>query len=175
LTPGTPPISSTASALRFLEETRAFLNRHAAGDLTHRHEQRQTAVGGGVGDGLVGDADGTAGQHGVEQRTLRREVEVCEDHLAAAAQLVFWLDGLLDFDDHVGDGIYLLDGGEYAGAGLDVFVVAEAAAFAGMVLYIQLMAVGHQLLHARGSHPHAVLVVLDLFWNTDFHGRDIVN
>lgn len=157
----------TASALRFFEEAGAFLDRHSAGHLAHRDEQRETVVA--VGDGLVGDAGCAAFEHGVEERTVAGEVEICEEELSFADQLVFRFDRLFHLDDHVGGGVDVFDCGEDLCAGGHILLVVEAGAVAGSVLHEQFMAVGHEFLHSRGGSADAVFIVFDLFGNSDFH------
>src|SRR5439155_15103062 len=75
------------------------LDRHPAGDLAHRLEQRQLAV---VGlDRLVGDGGDLPLQKGLGQGLVGGEVEVRVDGLAFLHQTVFGRDRLLHLDDHV--------------------------------------------------------------------------
>lgn len=122
-----------------------------------------------VSNGLVCDANCAAFEHCVEQFAVRGEVEVGEQNLALADQLVFGFDRLLYLDDHVGYAIDFLDGGQDGCAGCDILFIRESAAFACCVLYIQCVAVTYKFLDARRCATHAVFVVLNLFWNSDFH------
>ena len=128
-----------------------------------------------VGHGLIGDAGRAALEHGVEQLAVGGEVEVCEEQLALADKLVFGGNRFLHLDDHVGGSVDVLDGGEDGGACGYIFRVGEAAALAGRVLNEQFMAVGHEFLHSRGGRAHAVLIVLDLFWDSDFHNACVLD
>jgi hypothetical protein len=79
---------------------RADLHRHAARDFAHRRQQRQRAVG--CGHGLVGDR----GRAGRDQRlgllAVGRQVQVREQHLAAAQLIALGQLRLLDLHDQVG-------------------------------------------------------------------------
>ena len=89
-----------AAAERLLQVRRADLRGHAAGDLGHRGEQRERAVG--QLDGLVGDADGARADEADGLLVVGGEVQVGVEDLAGAQ--LRDLDGLrlLDLDDHVG-------------------------------------------------------------------------
>ena len=65
-TPGTPPISTPRPPLAAHQVVGADLGRQPAGDLAHRGQQRQRAVGGL--HGLVGDRGGARGQQRVGAR-----------------------------------------------------------------------------------------------------------
>ena len=71
-------------ALLLLEAMRADLDRHAAGDLAHRREQRQAAAR--IRHRLVGDAGGAALHQPLGLRAVGGEVEIGEEHLARPQQ-----------------------------------------------------------------------------------------
>ena len=119
---------------------------------------------------LIGQADGTAFQHGFRQGAVGGEVEVGEQHLPGANQAVFRGNGFFDLDNHLGPGIGLFDGGEDGGSHGHVGLVGKAAVLSGLVLHIHLMAASGQFGHARRGHAHAVLVVLNLLGYSDNHG-----
>ena len=96
-------------------------------------------------------------------------MEIGEHQLALAHQRIFWFDRLLHLHDHVGLGIDKLHVLQNLGASLHVVFIAEATAFASRMLHQYLMSVLHHLSNARRGHAHAVLVVLNLLWNTDSH------
>ncbi len=77
----------------------ALLRRHAPGDLRHRRQQREAAVG--RGDGFVGDAHRLRVAHGVGQRLAGGEVEVGEEHLPGAQQRILLRLRLLDVQQQV--------------------------------------------------------------------------
>ena len=84
-------------------------------------------------------------------------------------QRIFGLDGLFDFYNHFSHIIHRFDGGQYLGTHLLVRRIGKATALAGCMLYKHFVPVFYQFGHAIGGHTHSVLVVLDFFWNTDFH------
>ena len=69
-------------ALGGLEGVGAGLDRHAAGDRGHRRQERQVA--GVVGDGLVGDARGAAGEQFVGLGPVGSQVQVGEERVVGA-------------------------------------------------------------------------------------------
>lgn len=168
-TPGTPPSSHAASALRLLEAVRAGLDRHPARDLRHRGQQRQAA--GGVGDGLVGDADGAAVDEVFRLVGVRGQVQVGEQDLVLAQHCALDGLGLLDLDDHVGGGENVGRRGGDRRTGGDVILVGTHDAGAGIGLNQHLMAVGYRLGDTARGHPDPVFVILDLRGYTDKHGQ----
>ena len=96
-------------------------------------------------------------------------MEIGEDELAALHQGIFGLDGLLHLDDHLGHGIGLLDGGQNDSPHFRILLVGEATPLSCRMLHEYLMAVLDEFTHSRRGHAHAVLIVLDFFWNTNFH------
>ena len=121
-----------ASAERLLQVGRADLRGHAAGDLGHRREQRERAVG--QLDRLVGDADRARTEKAHGLLVVGGEVQVRVEDLARAKALD--LDGLrlLDLDDHVSASEDLVGGVDELGAGAEVLGVGERGALAGGLL-----------------------------------------
>ena len=70
------------AALLLLEAMGADLDRHAAGDLAHRRQQRQAAAR--IGDGLVGDAGRARAQQALGLLLVGGEMEIGEQDLALA-------------------------------------------------------------------------------------------
>ena len=93
---------NAAAHLRPFEVLGPFLDAHAAGHFAHRREQRQAALV--VGERLVGDGRGAAGEHRLGQLAVGGEVEVGEDRLPAADQRPLGGQRLLDLHDQVGLG-----------------------------------------------------------------------
>ena len=100
-------------------------------------------------------------------------MEIGEEQLAFAHQFILGLDGLLHFHDHVALTVHGFDRRQYPCSGLHILVIGEPAALAGCVLYAHLVATTRQLCHSRRGHTHAVLIVLDLFWNSYFHNHQV--
>ena len=96
-------------------------------------------------------------------------MEVGEDQLSFAHQLVFRLDGFLHLDNHVALAINVLDGRQDAGTSLHILIVSESATLASRMLYTNLMTTSCQFSHTRRRHTHAILIVLNLFGNSYFH------
>ena len=155
------------AAAGFFEEIAPFLRGHTACDLGHRDQQRQRAVG--TFDGLVGAAYRPAVDHGAGKGFAAGEMEEREDQLVFADQLVLGGDGLLDFDDHFGTGIDIPDRGKYLGPYRRIGIIGKTAVHTGRSLHINRVAPFDELLGACGGKGNAILVVLDLFGNTDNH------
>jgi len=132
-----------------------------------RNEQRQATVRGL--HGFVSEANGAALDHGVGQLSVAGKVEIGEHQLALANQGIFRSDRLFHLNNHFGTFVHVLDGGEDFRADSFVHLIGETAAFTGGVLHIDGVAVLDQFGNARGGHAHAILIVLNLFWNTNFH------
>ena len=155
------------AAAGFFEEIAPFLRGHTACDLGHRDQQRQRAVG--TFDGLVGAAYRPAVDHGAGKGFAAGEMEEREDQLVFADQLVLGGDGLLDLDDHFGTGIDIPDRGKDLRPYRRIGLVGKTAVHTGRSLHINRVAPLNELLGACGGKGNAILVVLDLFGNTDNH------
>jgi hypothetical protein len=83
--------------------------------------------------------------------------------------VVLLLDRLLDLEDQVRRAPDVVGGGEDPRPGRDELVVADGGADAGVLLDVDLVTVGDQLMHADGRDGDAVLVVLDFLRNADLH------
>ena len=154
------------AADRPLEVLRAFLDRHAAGDLAHRDEERERAV---LVHRLVGDGDRAGLEHAVREGLAGREVEVGEYDLVLADHLDLDRLGLLDLDDHVGLAEDLLGRGDDRRARRAVVGVGEAASDAGALLDEHLVPVLAQGLGPHREKADPVFSFLDLFRNADNH------
>ncbi len=121
----------------------ADLGRQSAGDLAHRGQQRQRAVGGL--HGLVGDRRGARRQQRVGARLGRRQVQVGEQRLALAQPRVLGLDRLLDLEQQVGLGPHLVGGVDHLGAGGLEVGVGDRRTVAGAGLDDHLVAAVGQL------------------------------
>ena len=154
-------------AIGLLQRGRADLHRHAAGDLAHRRQQRQTAVR--RGHGLVRDAGRAGCSERLRLRLVGGEVQVGEQHLALAQHAALGRLRLLDLDDQLGGVEDLLRGREDAGAGGLVLGVVHADAEAGLRLDRDLVSGGDELVHAGRRQPDAVFVDLDFLRDADAH------
>ena len=96
-------------------------------------------------------------------------MEICKHHLVFSDEGIFGGDWLLNFYNHVGLGIDILDGREYDRSGRCVFAVGESAAFAGGVLNIHGMAVFYKFLYSCRGCSYSVLIVLNLFGYSYYH------
>ena len=96
-------------------------------------------------------------------------MEVGKQYLPLLDQFVLGFDGLLHLDDHLCDGIRLLDSGQHLSTYGDVFLVAETAVNACCGLYIHCMTSLHQFGYAGRGHAYAVLIVLNFFRYSNNH------
>ena len=85
-----------AAAVRLLERPGAHLRGEPAGDLAHRREQRQLAVG--RLDRLVGDRGDAGPDECPRQRLVCRDVQVREERQALAEPAVLLGDRLLHLE-----------------------------------------------------------------------------
>ena len=99
-TPGTPPSSTPRPPCAFSERMRADLRREAPGDLRHRRQQRQAAIG--AGHRLIGDAGRARGHEVARLLEIGREMQVGEQDLPALQPLALFRQRLLDLHDHLG-------------------------------------------------------------------------
>ena len=98
-------------------------------------------------------------------------MEIGEKQLSRTNQPVLRCDRLLDLDNHLGPGVDLFDGGQNLRTDSYIGLVGEAAVDAGRSLNIYLVAPFGQFVGTCGGKSNAVLVVLNLFGNTDNHCR----
>ena len=147
---------------------RGGLDGHPSGDLAHRGEQRELAVGGL--HGLVGDGVDPPLEQELGEPAVGGQVQVGEQLLAGAEAVVLRGDGLLDLDDQVGGVEHPVGGRHDLGARGGVLVVGEAGSFAGTGLHDHLVTVVHQLHDTVRGERHPLLVVLDLGRHTDDDG-----
>ena len=118
---------------------------------------------------LVRQTNGATLQHGLCQLFLACKMEIREQQLPFPNQFVLGLDGLFYFDNHFRFAVHVFDSRQDLRTNFQVLVVAEAAAFSCCVLNHHGVAVFNHFRNAGRCHSYSVLVVLDLFWNTDFH------
>ena len=153
------------AAERLLEHERACLRRDLARHLRHRCEQRQPPAR--VLDRLVRHADRPGGHQAERQLRIRGEVEVGEQRVPGLEQRDLLGLRLLDLDDQLGLSEHGLGVGHDPRPLLDVALVGDRRALAG--LHDHLVARVGQLPHTGGRQRHPVLVDLDLAGNPDLH------
>ena len=141
---------------------------HAPRDLRHRDQQRQRTVG--ALDGLIGTADRPAVDHRTGEGFAAGEVEEGENQLVPADEFVLGSHRFLDLDDHFRPGVDLLDRGKHLRPDGRVGIIGKSAVHTGRSLHINFVSPFDKLPGACGGKSNAILVVLDLFWNTDNHG-----
>ena len=135
--------------------------------LRHRSEQGQAA--GRRGHRLVRDAHRLALDQIRGLLRVRSEVEVGEQNLPLAQHGALAGQRFLDLDDHLRpleDHLRALRDGR---AHLGVLGIIDADARPGAVLHNHVVAMQDHLVHAVRRESHAVLVILDFFWNPDEH------
>src|SRR3954470_4611605 len=96
-------------------------------------------------------------------------MQVREEKLSVFEAGQIGVDRLFDLHDHVRLLIDVVRGGEDLLAVGGVLLIGEAAAIARAGLDVDGVAVRGEVLRARGRHPHAILIVLDLSRYTDPH------
>ena len=145
----------------------ADLRRQPTGDLAHRGEQRQRAVG--QLHGLVRDP----GHLAVDQRPgavpAGGEMQVGEQRLALAHPLVLDGDRLLDLQDQLRVAPHLIMVGNDRRTGRAELVVGDRGPGAGAGLDEHLVPVAGELIDTGGGDRDPVLVVLDLGRHADLH------
>ena len=156
------------AAAGFFEEIASLLRGHAPRDLRHRDQQRQRTVG--ALDGLIGTADRPAVDHRTGEGFAAGEVEEGENQLVPADESVLGSHRFLDLDDHFRPGVDLLDRGKHLRPDGRVGIIGKSAVHTGRSLHINFVSPFDKLPGACGGKSNAILVVLDLFWNTDNHG-----
>ena len=158
------------AAARLFEEVAPLLRGHAARDLRHGDQQRQRTVG--ALDGLIGTADRPAVDHRTGEGFAAGEVEEGENQLVPADEFVLGSHRFLDLDDHFRPGVDLLDRGKHLRPDGRVGIIGKSAVHTGRSLHINFVSPFDKLPGACGGKSNAILVVLDLFWNTDNHGSE---
>ena len=112
-----------ASALLHLQAVRAGLDRHAAGNLAHRREQRQPAAR--ARHRLVGDGRHARAHQLLGLVRIGRQMQVGEQRLALAQHLALGRLRLLHLHDQVGVGEDLRGVGSDRRADLAIVVVGK--------------------------------------------------
>ena len=157
-----------APALRLLQRMRPDLRREATGDLGHRRQQRQAAIG--AGHRLIGDAGRARGHEIARLLKIGREMQVGEQDLPAFQPLALLRQRLLDLHDHLGLSEDVGPAGHDPGAGAHVFLIRRAGAYAGRSLDDDLVPVMDELGDRGRGHADPEFVVLDFPGNADEHG-----
>ena len=157
----------TAAAMGFFERSGAGLDAHASSHFRHRGEQWQAAAGGG--NRLVSNGSGTAGEDVLGLAGIRCQVQVGEQQVVGLEAGALLGNGLLDLDDHRGQGKDFLGIEGDFGTGPLVVAVTGADAVARSRLDVDLMAVGDDFAHRAGGQADPVFVVLCFPWNAYFH------
>ena len=153
--------------MRTFKEIHAFLYRHSSCHFRHRDEQRERTVG--TAYGLVSETYGSALNHGLCQRLAACEMQIGEQQLVFTHELVLRLDRLLHFDYHFCFRIDFLDCRNHLCAYFCEILVGESAAFACGFLNKDSVSVFYEFVYSCRGHCHAVLIVLNLFWNSNYH------
>ena len=122
-----------------------------------------------IGDRLVRDARHLALHHLFRQLKLRCEMQVREQQLILAHPRIFRCDRLFDLDDHVAGFPNLVSRIEQLAAGFYILIVVKARAFTGRLLHKNFVTGVHQSVHTRRRQTDTILIVLDLFWQTNLH------
>ena len=155
------------SAVFHLQVLRALLDRHPARDLAHGDEQGKRSVR--LLDRLIGNIDGLGCNHCLCQHLIRGQMEIGEDDLILADQLVLRRHRLLDMHHHVGAVIDFLRGLDDLRAGNRIGLIFEAASDPRVFFNEDRMTVVLHHLDAGRRHGDTVFLDLDLFQNPCNH------
>ena len=98
-------------------------------------------------------------------------MEIGEQQLSGAHKGVLWSDRFLDLYYHICISINVSDGREEMGAHRHIVGIGESTILTCSLLNIHCMTMFHQLGDTRRGHTYPILIVLNLFWNTDFHSH----
>ena len=145
----------------------ADLDRHPAGNFTHRREKREDAaleLHRFVADGLHQVA-----HQRTSQRFVRGKVQVGEEELIRPQQFVLARDRFLDFDDHVGASVDRVRGRHEFRTRRAVLCVRETTPLASAAFDQDSVSPGGVFASARGGNSDAKLVILDLFGHAYQH------
>ena len=96
-------------------------------------------------------------------------MKIGEEHLALTHQGIFRCNWLFDLQDHLGTSPYFLRGIEYLCSCYSIGIVRDGRTEPCTLLDDDFMPVVDEFLHTGGSDRNAILMVLDLFWNTNEH------
>ncbi len=154
------------AAHRLLEKVRTCLSGESTGDLTHRREQGQSAIG--RLDGLVGDRRDSAFDQRPRELLVGRQVEIGEEDEALAQALVLPRDRLLHLQQQFRLAPGLVDRHDLSADRL-VRRVREGAARSRARLDEHVVPLLDELAGPRRRQRDAVLVGLDLLCDADPH------
>ena len=152
----------------FREEIAADENRHAPGDFAHRLQQRQATV---HFNGFIGQTDDAGFQQRFSERTVGRQVQISEQHLARSQQRVL---GRLRFL-HLHQQLRLFEHPRVPVhqqcAGLLVIAVGIARARARAAFDDHPVPALGELVGRRGQERDAIFLVFDFPGDADDHAR----
>ncbi len=151
-----------------LQQASADLDRHLAGYLAHRHQQGQRAVLGL--HCLVPQRDDPSVQQRAEESPRGGEMEVGEEDLPLAQQLVLFGQGLLDLEDHIGAAVHRRCLADHPRPGPAELPIRYPAAGSRPALHQHPVAVLAESAHSRRCDSHPLLAVFDFARHPQDHG-----
>ncbi len=157
-----------APAERLLQVLSAHDGCHAPGDLGHRRQERERAIG--ELDGLVRDANGLRAHQPHGLLVVRGEMQVGVEDLPRPEHLYLDRLRLLDLDDHLGLGEDVRRGVDELGPDPLVLGIGERRTDTGALLDKDGVAVVYELASRTRREADTELVVLDLLRDSDDHG-----
>ena len=163
----------TFSALWLFEEVCTDLCGHTSGHFTHRSKQRQRTVF--FFDCFVCNAHSTTFYHGFSQHFVGGKVEVGKYNLPFFDEFILRFDRLFNLDNHIGNGIYLVNRRKNLGTYGLIDVIGEAAICTSIGLYIHCMPFLHQFGNSCRGHSYTVLIVFNFFGYSDNHNLEVLN
>src|SRR6516162_11352685 len=147
----------------------ADLRCHSAGDFRHRHEKRQRALLRGYS--FVGDRSNAARHQLLGLRSIRRQMQIGEQHLPARQFFALRGEWLLYFHDQFGAAEYSVAIRYDLGPSTFIVAISESCPCARLPLDQNLVPILGELTYSRWHNADAVFVVFDLPWHTDQHGN----
>lgn len=119
--------------------------------------------------GFIGKTYGTALDHSVGKSSVAGEMEVGKYQLVFVDEGIFLSNWFLYLDYHFSFSVNTLNVGKDFCSNLYILFISKTAVFASSVLYYYFMTMKNELSYSSRGHSHAVLIILDFFWNTYFH------
>src|SRR3569833_557497 len=160
---------NTKSAVSLLQAGGADLNRHTAGNFTHRGQLRKRAVG--RCDRLVGDGGRARLHQALRLHGISGEMQIGKQHLSGTEHFALVRLRLFDFDDQLALLEDLSRGRSDRRSSSLIRSVIHANAITGARLDYDFVSSSDQLPDPRRDHADTEFVVLDLFRDTNAHDR----
>ena len=169
-TPGTPPSSTPRPPFSFSRQRAPTCGAMRPGDLRHRREQRERALG--ARHRLVGNRDDPRGHQFGGLFRIGGQMQIGEEDLSLPELLALDRQRFLDLHDQLAAPEHLIGIRDDFRPDRAVVGIRNAGAQPGAPFNDDVVTVPGQLAHRRRHEAHTIFAVLDFLRHADEHGHD---